>query len=203
MMGAVSTMGQAHGAGLALGMPSSSDRPRMSAEAEARFRRMVDENVDFIWRSLRGLGVAQASVDDAAQQVFLVAAQRLDGIALGAERSFLFGTARGVAANMRRAQARSREDKDEIAVETHADRSADPEQALSEKQARAILEQLLDQMPDDLRTVFVLFELEGMTAAAIAELLELPPGTVASRLRRAREEFQAATRRMQARGGRP
>jgi RNA polymerase sigma-70 factor (ECF subfamily) len=203
MIGAVSTTGQAHGAELALGMPSSSERPRIGAEAQARFRRMVDENVDFIWRTLRGLGVPSAAVDDAAQQVFLVAAQRLEAIAPGAERSFLFSTARGIAANARRSQARSREDGDEVAVAAHADHAANPEQALSEKEARALLERLLEGLPEDLRTVFVLFELEGLTAAAIAELLELPPGTVASRLRRAREEFQAATRRLQAREGRP
>jgi RNA polymerase sigma-70 factor (ECF subfamily) len=203
MMGAVSTMGQAHGAELALGMPSSSDRLRMSAEAQDRFRRMVSENVDFIWRALRGLGVPTAGVDDAAQQVFLVAAQRIDAIARGAERSFLFSTARGVAANVRRSQSRSREDRDDLAVMAHADNAANPEQALSQKEARALLDQLLDGLPEELRTVFVLFELEGLTAAAIAELLELPAGTVASRLRRAREEFQAATRRLQAREGRP
>jgi RNA polymerase sigma-70 factor (ECF subfamily) len=211
MMRAVSTMGQAHDAGsafgadagLALGLPSSSARPRMSADRQERFRRMVTDNVDFIWRTLRGLGVPSAAVDDAAQQVFLVAAQRLDAIACGAERSFLFSTARGVAANMRRSLARSREDQDDFAVATHADDAANPEQALSEKEALALLDRLLQKLPEDLRTVFVLFELEGLTAAAIAELLDVPPGTVASRLRRAREEFQAATRRLQAGEGRP
>jgi RNA polymerase sigma-70 factor (ECF subfamily) len=44
--------------------------------------------------------------------------------------------------------------------------------------------------------VFVLYELEGLSMAEIAGLLELPPGTVASRLRRAREEFHAQARRL-------
>jgi RNA polymerase sigma-70 factor (ECF subfamily) len=51
----------------------------------------------------------------------------------------------------------------------------------------------------DLRAVFVLFELEEMPTAEIAEALELPTGTVASRLRRAREEFRRIAARVQAR----
>jgi RNA polymerase sigma-70 factor (ECF subfamily) len=174
----------------------------MSADAQARFRRMVDQNLDFIWRSLRGLGVPAGAVDDAAQQVFLVAAQRIAAIAEGAERSFLFSTARGVAANARRSRARSREEQGEAAIASCADVGADPEQVLSAKEARGALDRILEGLPEDVRTVFVLFELEGLTAAAIAELLALPAGTVASRLRRAREEFQAATRRLHAREGR-
>jgi RNA polymerase sigma-70 factor (ECF subfamily) len=42
----------------------------------------------------------------------------------------------------------------------------------------------------ELRAVFVLYELEDFTMAEIARTLELPPGTVASRLRRARETFE-------------
>ncbi len=44
----------------------------------------------------------------------------------------------------------------------------------------------------------MLFELEGLTMAEIAELCSLAPGTVASRLRRAREDFRAQVRRIQA-----
>jgi len=56
-------------------------------------------------------------------------------------------------------------------------------------------------MEMDLRAVFVLFELEELSTAEIAATLEIPMGTVSSRLRRAREEFQAATKRYRARGG--
>jgi len=51
----------------------------------------------------------------------------------------------------------------------------------------------------DLRAVFVLFELEGFSTSEIAATLDLPMGTVSSRLRRARDEFQAATKRYHAR----
>jgi RNA polymerase sigma-70 factor (ECF subfamily) len=54
-------------------------------------------------------------------------------------------------------------------------------------------------MPIDLRAVFVLYELEQLTSAEIAELLQIPPGTVASRLRRARESFESCVARLRAR----
>ena len=57
----------------------------------------------------------------------------------------------------------------------------------------------LDALPDDLRTVFVLFEVEEMASADIAAALDLPLGTVASRLRRAREAFGTAAKRVRAR----
>ncbi len=183
--------------GAARGEPRAS----MSAEARARFRRLVDAELALVWRFLRGLGVAAGGVDDAAQQVFWVAAQRLSDIAPGSERAFLLATARGVAANVRRAQGRIREVADEQVLAEQRDDRADPEQVAATKQARTLLEAFLEELPEDARTVFVLFELEGMTMANIAATLALPPGTVASRLRRAREDFHAATKRFQAQRG--
>jgi len=63
----------------------------------ARITAVVRTNHDFIWRLLRRLGIPEANVDDATQQVFCVAARRIDEIAPGSERSFLFGTAVRVA----------------------------------------------------------------------------------------------------------
>jgi RNA polymerase sigma-70 factor (ECF subfamily) len=173
-------------------------RPALSPEAAARFRAIVDANFSLVWRFLRGLGVPRHDVDDAAQQVFWVAAQRLDRIAPGSERGFLLATARGTAANARRAHERVREVPDEGALAARVDDGADPEQSASTRQARDLLDRFLDGLAEDVRSVFVLFELEGLTMAAIAELLEVPAGTVASRLRRARDEFQAAVKRFQA-----
>ena len=181
------------------------ERQRTSAEAGARLRRIVDEHYDFIWRALRGLGVTAAGADDAAQQVFLVASQKLDAIVAGSERAFLFATARGIASNARRSQARNRELLDDHLLAAQVDQAPNPEQAALTSEARHLLERLLDRMPDDLRTVFVLFELEGMTTSAIAEILAIPAGTVASRLRRAREDFarEAEGLRHSGRGGKP
>ena len=53
-------------------------------------------------------------------------------------------------------------------------------------------------MPIDLRTVLVLFELEGLEVRQIAEIEQIPVGTASSRLRRAREEFSAIAKRVRA-----
>jgi RNA polymerase sigma-70 factor (ECF subfamily) len=183
-------------------MPESARPPRLSARAEARLRSLVDAHFDFVWRSLRGLGVPAATADDSAQQVFWIAAQKLDAITVGSERSFLFATARGIAANVRRGRARSREVQDEAALAVQVDARPNPEQMAASTQARALLDTFLEALPEDLRTVFVLFELEGMSMVDMADVLDLPAGTVASRLRRAREAFQAAAKRFQAKGER-
>ena len=67
-----------------------------------------------------------------------------------------------------------------------------------ERQAREILDDVLNRMPNDLRTVLVLCELEGLEVRQIAELEEIPVGTASSRLRRAREEFSAVAKRVRA-----
>ncbi len=170
---------------------------------EARFRAMVDAHHSFIWRSLRGLGVPCDSADDAAQHVFWVAAQKLEAISDGSERAFLFRTAVGVAANTRRAHARRREVHDEVLLDAQIDHAPDPEKQMEMQEARAMLDTVLAAMPDDLRTVFILFVLEGTSAPELAHLLEIPEGTVASRVRRAREVFQEITKRIQARASAP
>ena len=172
-------------------------------DRDARLRGMVAAHFEFIWRALRGLGVPAGNVDDAAQQVFWIAAQKLDLITLGSERAFLFSTARGVAANARRSRARSREQADDGTLALMSDASPDPEQAAQKSQAKRLLERVLSDMTEDLRTVFVLFELEGLTSVEIAELLQIPVGTAASRLRRAREEFQLAVTKLQLERGAP
>ena len=134
-----------------------------------------------------------ADADDAAQHVFWIAAQKLDSIKEGSERAFVFATARGVAANARRSVKRRRHDIDLNAdtLESLTDANSNPEQSLARAEAVAMLERVFARMPPDLREVFVLFELEELTMATIGEVLEIPTGTVASRLRRARAEFEA------------
>jgi RNA polymerase sigma-70 factor (ECF subfamily) len=164
-----------------------------------RFREMVDAHFAFIWRSLLGLGVPRQSVDDAAQRVFWIACRKLGSIARGSERAFLFSAALRVAANARRARARNREVLDEEPIRHLADDRPRADKLVEMKEERAVLNHVLECMPDDLRAVFVLFVLEGATVPEIASLLGIPMGTVASRIRRARQAFHQAARRVQAR----
>lgn len=159
---------------------------------DARLRSMVALHFDVVWRALRRLGVPEAGADDAAQQVFLVADRRLDEIDPARERQYLLGIALRVASDARHALARRREvpmgDSREVARQTAlADGAPLAEQLLDEKRARALLASFLESMPPVLREAFVLFELEEMSAPAVAEILGVPVGTVASRVRRARQ----------------
>jgi len=164
-----------------------------------RLRSLIEVHFDFIGRSLRRLGVPEADVDDACQQVFLVASRRLDEILAGKEKSYLFGVALRVASDARRARKRRAAVLDEHNGEADAPCSGpSPEALLQQGRARALLDEILEAMPTELRAPFVLFELEEMTMSEIAQTLEIPPGTVASRLRRAREIFQEQSRRLRA-----
>jgi RNA polymerase sigma-70 factor (ECF subfamily) len=179
--------------------------PARTRAADARLRALVDGQFDFIWRSLRRLGIPAVDADDCAQQVFLVASRKLDDILPGCERPFLFSTALRVASDARRSRSRRREVFED--VDEPRDSAPNPEQVAEQKSSRALLDEVLDSLPMELRAVFVLFELEELPSTEIADMLAIPVGTVASRLRRAREEFQRIVARMKARdafeGGKP
>jgi RNA polymerase sigma-70 factor (ECF subfamily) len=163
--------------------------PTLGRVDEARLGRIVSEHFEVLWRFLRRLGIAESDVDDAVQEVVLVLARKLDQVQPTSERSFVLSTAFRVASGFRRSFKRRREVDDSGLAELESP-DLDPE-ALAEKQRlRAILQAVLDELPLDLRAVFVLYELEELTMAEIAIALELPPGTVASRLRRSRETFE-------------
>ncbi|HEX2872958.1 MAG TPA: sigma-70 family RNA polymerase sigma factor [Polyangiaceae bacterium] len=176
------------------------DEARASEEDRARLALAAAQSFQFLWRLLRRLGVRpDASVDDAVQRVFEITARKVRKVPVGMERAFLFRTAVLVAAEERRRQtsfARRIADEPELEL---ASPELDPESALAARRTRALLDEVLDSLPDKQRAVFVLFELEGLTCAEIAELLGAPPGTVASRLRLARAAFQDAAQRMRAR----
>jgi RNA polymerase sigma-70 factor (ECF subfamily) len=156
------------------------------SERKARLARMVERDYRMIWRLLRRLGVHESAIEDATQQVFLVAAERLDDIAVSSERAFVFGTALRVSRSLRRKHSREDASAD---TDLSASSLPGPDELSEQRRARELLDHLIDQIPLDLRTVFILFELEGLTSPQIAELVGTPLGTVASRLRRARERF--------------
>jgi RNA polymerase sigma-70 factor (ECF subfamily) len=158
-------------------------------EKDERLRSMVDQHIDFVARVLRNAGTPEAEVDDDLQRTFITAAKRMDDIRHGAEKSFLLQIALRVAAHARRTVARRREVQTEDPPDL-VESLATPEQLTDQRRARLMLDRVLDQMEVDLRTVFVLHEFEEMNMSEIADVLEIPRGTVASRLRRARLEFR-------------
>lgn len=173
--------------------------PSLSPSEKVRLRAIMTTHFNFIWRSLKRLGVPSGEVDDCAQQVFLVASRKLAVIAEGSEQSFLFGTALNVAAEARRTAARRKDTPAGDELEAF-DPGPQPDEVADRKRVRALLDKVLEAMPMDLRVTFVLFELEEMPLHQIATLLSIPIGTVASRLRRARTEFQRLVTRLRASG---
>ena len=165
--------------------PSSVPAPTSDADARA-FSELIRSELAFVWRVLRRAGLSSADADDATQQVFLVASRRREALARGKERSFLYGTALRVAANLRRSLRRRREEPAAEPASGAADSAGAPDELLERRRARAFLDELLAQLPEELRRVLVLAEIEQLTLAEIAELEGIPPGTAASRLRRAR-----------------
>jgi RNA polymerase sigma-70 factor (ECF subfamily) len=157
--------------------------------APDRLRALVEEHYAFVWRSVRRLGVAAADADDAAQQVFLVLARKLRAVRPGCEPRYLFQTALRVASDHRRAKRRRPETSDGTPTPDPVDPAAGPFDVLALRAERATLDRVLDAMPIELRAVFILHEFDEMTMAEIANVTGLRPGTVASRLRRAREIF--------------
>lgn len=176
---------------------STSTAPELSGTetpvggAPRPFIALVEAYCEYVWRTVRRLGVRERDVEDAAQQVLFVAARKLESIRPGSERSFLFQTALRVAATQRRTYARRREEMLEPNVEAGeiVDRGPSTDELLSMRRARQQLDAILDEMPLDLRAVFVLHELEEEPIATIAITLGIPAGTAASRLRRARALF--------------
>lgn len=182
-------------------------RPTDPAVAEPavaeRLRLALAEHFKLVWRTLRRLGVEDGSVDDAAQQVFLTFAARLATVPAGMERGFLIGVCPGVAANARRRRTRSLEVPEDDDAEHEDLEGLTPEQLLEWKQRRRILDRALDSLTLDQRTVFVLFELEGLSLPEIAGSLGIPLGTATSRLRRARDAFLSWVSEQHNAGGAP
>lgn len=169
-------------------------------ENSSRLTALLHCHYTTVWRTLRRFGVDEPFADDAAQQVFMVLSAKLDQVRVGSERTFLLSSAVRIASNYRQTRQRRQEVTDERALVDQRDPHPTPEQLLDEKRLRQAFDSLVERWPADIRAAFVLFELEGLSVPEIAELTDTKLGTVASRLRRARELFQAGVKRLKARG---
>jgi|HubBroStandDraft_6_1064221.scaffolds.fasta_scaffold293129_2 RNA polymerase sigma-70 factor (ECF subfamily) len=171
------------------------------APSSLEFRQVYDTHFRFAWRVLRRLGVREADLMDMTQNVFVVVHRKLPGFEGRSEiTTWLFGICRRVAIDYRRSARIRREvpaDAHQIASLPGPEPASD---APDKARLAALAETLLDRLPEKLRVVFVLFELDEMSGDDIAALLDIPVGTVRSRLRLAREAFQREAARLE-RGG--
>lgn len=162
-----------------------------SSSRTARLEALA-KGLERAWRFACRMGLDGATAEDVSQQAFVITTQRLGSIDEGKERAFLMST---VVHLVRRERARGAR-HEQVSADLEASPRSQPDVQLDDARARELLDRSLAMLDDDLRAVFVLHEIERETMAEIAQVLEIPQGTVASRLRRAREEWVKAVERL-------
>ncbi len=191
-----STLTQVTSTAAVLEPSSVSPVPVRRLAASPDFDTLYDLHFEFIWRSLRRLGVPRASLDDATQDVFVVAFRRLSDFAnRSSPKTWLAGIAVKVAADCRRRLRRK--GGLEPLSDSLEDGRPGPDARTAVTEALRRLDAVLVCLDDGQREVFVLAELEGMTAPEIAEATATNLNTVYSRLRAARSAFDESLRRLQ------
>jgi RNA polymerase sigma-70 factor, ECF subfamily len=193
----------AGGVGAASG---DSSRPSLQAvsvalkgadDRESTFRAMYDAHVDFVWRNLRRLGVADADAEDRTQEVFVVAHRRFgEFVDRGhGPRAWLFQIVLRVASDARRHHRRHPEVPDGGLTLERASVEPPQTEAIARREALTRLDAALASIDLGRRAVLVLHEIEEMTAREIAQVLGIPLNTVYSRLRVGRVELEQALAR--------
>jgi RNA polymerase sigma-70 factor, ECF subfamily len=174
-------------------LPASAEAPAGDVREGALtndFDRLYAEQFDFVWRTLRRLGVSPEDLDDAAQDVFIVFLRRRQEFrGQSSQRTWLFGIANNITHEYRRKRQRAAR----AAPVTDDQRARCPsplEQASSSEELR-LIDAFLTSLDEDKRHVFILAELEQMSAPEIAIALGTKVNTVYSRLRAARQAFAA------------
>jgi RNA polymerase sigma-70 factor, ECF subfamily len=165
-----------------------------AVDRNGEFRAAVETLSATVWRVLRRCGVPAADVEDAVQHVFIQLDQRWQRLRLlpaGELKAYACSVSTGVAKDFGRRRTRQLARTRQLDHEP-ADTTPPADEQLERLGQLRILDQLLLKLPHKRRAVFVLYELEQLTVQQIAAHLQLSPGTVASRLRVARQEFQRA-----------
>jgi RNA polymerase sigma-70 factor (ECF subfamily) len=192
------------GPSMAMGMnPAAEDAPggdastRASASSPAAaapiptFREAFDAHAAFVWRSLLGLGVRDADVADASQQVFVVLHGKLDRLAPGcALRTFVYGICLRVASDFRQRAHVRHEQLHAQPVEQST--RLTPEDELSHRETLRRLDDALGRLDPAQRDVFVLYEIEDLPMIEVARAVGCPLQTAYSRLHAARRVVAAA-----------
>jgi RNA polymerase sigma-70 factor (ECF subfamily) len=165
------------------------------AQIKAQLAELYREHFEFVWRSLRRLGVRESAIDDALQEVFLVVYRRLPGFeGSTGHRAWLFAIALRVARESRRRDRRLWLEEPVAAVAA----TVNPDDGAALRQRVQLLDTLLGQLSDEQREVFVMAEVEDLSAPEIAEAIGVKLNTVYSRLRLGRQRFERALARYHA-----
>lgn len=174
-----------------MSIPADGDVPARGRAETPAFSAVYREYFAFVWRTARQLGVHESALEDVTHEVFIVVYRKLPAFeGRSSVQSWLYGIARRVASRHRRSQARAA--RKEIAAAHVADQTRPQSGSVAERaEAADLVHRFLAVLEPDQREVFVLTEVEGMTAAAISGALGVKQNTVYSRLRLARDRFRA------------
>lgn len=163
------------------------------------FAELYDAQVSFVWRNLRRLGVPEAALDDALQDVFLVVHRRLSEFQHRSTlRTWIFSILRKIAKEHRRKLARS-QGYDELDPEHEDSEASSPFDAVARHEAVDRLCRVLAGLEESKREVFVLVELEQLAGAEAAQALGVNLNTLYTKLRAARQDFSREVARLRAR----
>jgi len=177
--------------------PGQRSGPAVHATAPGTFAEAYREYAAQVARWAARLGGSEVDVEDVVQDVFLVVSRKWSTIrADGNFVSWLFQITRKMVANHRRRLRVRRLWFRDADIATVRCAAPDPDAMLERRRALALFHRAIGSLPEKPRAVFVLFELEGMSTAAIAELMQRNHSTVKVQLVRARERFVAAYRRL-------
>jgi RNA polymerase sigma-70 factor (ECF subfamily) len=169
-----------------------------AAAAKPSAQQIFQEHGAYAWRALRYCGVAQADLQDACQEVFLVVHRRLpDFENRSSVRTWVYGICLRVAAQYRRRAHRRHEELMREPPETAVLPTQSTE--IEGHQARAMLQNLLGTLDPAKREVFVLYEIEQLPMEEVAVVVGCPLRTAYSRLEAARKQIIKAWQRDQIR----
>ena len=146
-----------------------------------------------VWRGLRRLGVPEANIEDAVQDVFLVAHRRLaDFEGRSSLKTWLYGIVLRVAKDHRRAQVRQACRVERLADVLSCTSALEPSPVdeAERREANRALHAILAELDPDYREVLVLVELEGLAVREVAEVLHLHVRACQRRLRKAHAAFE-------------
>ena len=149
---------------------------------------------DFVWSSVRRLGVSPAAADDVVQEIFVVIHSRLHTLEKpDALRSWIYGVVRRTVSTYHRSKRSMQASGAVLAAEPDAQRyPATPLDIAEQNDQIKLLFGLLHELDVPKREVFMMAELDELTVPEIAEILEIPLNTAYSRLRAARQAFEEA-----------
>jgi len=185
-----------------VGMSRDDNLSRPAPSSSLDLGALYTAHAAFLARTVARLTGAGAHVDDVVQEVFLIAHRKHAVVAEHPDpRGWLYRTARNVVQHHRRSIARRLRLAEAVGHEPDTTHDALPDELMERKRHGDAIRAVVASLPDKQREVFVLYELEQLSGEEVATMLEIPAGTVWTRLHHARKRFKELW--LKRHGGRP